>query len=104
MQHLLAPLSTAVALCLTAGNPISAVGISALSQAVAANESLTTVRLRRAPGLPEQRSARMRPASVVEEKSVDAIRQSCARNQLTRKSQKGLCRRVQLLAWTTAVR
>ena len=96
-----------IGLCHTAGNQISSVGISALSQAVAANESLTTVRLHRAPGPSEQqfpRSAQMRSSSVVEQKSVEAISRCCARNKLTRKSQKDLCRRLQLLAWATAVR
>lgn len=79
---------------------MSALGTTAISQAVAANEYLTSIRLHRTPRWPQHDRA----LSAVEARDLAAINQSCVHNQLKRKSRKDLCHRFQLLAWAIAVR
>lgn len=82
------------------GNPISALGTTAISQAVAVNEHLTTVLLHRDRRCPQLDRA----LSAVEKRDLAVIRQSCVRNQVERKKRKDVCHRLQLLAWAVAVR
>lgn len=82
------------------GNDISIRGTTAISQAVANNEHLTTVVLHRKG----HTRLRHRALSTVEKRDLAVIRQSCARNQMKRKSRKALCHRLQMLAWAIAVR
>ena len=86
---------------LVTGNPISALGTTAMSQAVATNEYLTSVLLHHSAGNGTQSH---RALSAVETRDLAVIRQSCADNRLKMKSRKNLCNRLQKLAWTTAVR
>jgi hypothetical protein len=82
------------------GNSISALGTTAISQAVAANQYLTTVLLRRA----RHCSQLDRALSAVEKRDLAMIRQACVRNQVEKKTRKDVCHRLQLLAWAIAVR
>lgn len=90
---------TGISYCVT-GNNMSALGTTAISQAVAANEYLTTVLLHRPGGY----SQLHRTLSAAEKRDLAVIRQSCVHNQVKRKSRNDLCHRLQMLAWAFAVR
>lgn len=82
------------------GNNVTALGTTAISQAVAANEYLTTVLLHRPGRCPQLHRA----LSAVEKRDLAMIRQSCEHNQVKRRSRNDLCHRLQMLAWALAVR